>query len=145
MLVALPVMVALQMGVGSPSAPALNCSVIVSMLPDTVPVNVPLLLRWQELQDPSFGSGALVRTVPLTVLPLCVIVQSTTVTPCESVLVPFHEPATLRIWVGVVGALVFMPPEHAANTHAPTNDAAADATRQRADMTVTSRLSEPAC
>ena len=146
--VAVPVIVALQIGVGSPSAPAANCIDIVRIFPETVPLNVPLLFRWHELQDPSAGSGAFVRTVPVTVLPVWETVQSTTVVPCESVLVPLHEPATLRIWLGTaeigLGAVPFDVPVHATNTHTPANSAAAAATRQRADMILAFDSPEPA-
>ena len=42
---AVPVSVALQAGVGSPEAPAANAMVSVIVVPDSVPVTVPLLLR----------------------------------------------------------------------------------------------------
>jgi len=42
---ALPVSVALHAGVGSPEAPAANAIVSVIVVPDSVPVTVPLLLR----------------------------------------------------------------------------------------------------
>src|SRR5262245_65165366 len=86
-------MVALQIGVGSPFTPAANFIVIVSVDPEIVPVNVPLLFRWHALHDPSVGSGAFVLTVPESSLPDSVTVQSTTVVPCESTLVPDHVPA----------------------------------------------------
>ena len=44
------------------------------------------------MHEPSVGLGALVVTVPETVLPVWVIVQLTTVVPCESTLVPAQAP-----------------------------------------------------
>src|ERR1035437_5739301 len=44
--------VSLPMGVGSLSPPAANCRVIVSVVPESVPVKVPLLLRWFSGQSP---------------------------------------------------------------------------------------------
>jgi len=61
--------VAVQAGVGSPSAPAAKNIVSVIALPDIVPVNVPLLLRWHDPHDPSAGLTACVFTVPVTEFP----------------------------------------------------------------------------
>jgi len=84
--------VALHAGVGSPSAPAAKNIVTVSAVPLTVPVTLPLLLRWHELHDPSLGFVAVVRTVPDTAAPLWVSCQATTVGPCESLAVPDQLP-----------------------------------------------------
>jgi hypothetical protein len=89
---ALPVTVCEQIGVGSPEAPAAKNIVTLIVVPETVPENVPVLLRWQELHEPSVGSTACVATVPETVFPVWVSPQVTVVTPFESTPVPFHVP-----------------------------------------------------
>ncbi len=84
--------VALHAGVGSPSAPAAKNNVIVNVDPVNVPLRVPLLLRWQELHDPSLGSTAFVFTVPETLPPFCVSCHETVAGPCESVAMPDQLP-----------------------------------------------------
>src|SRR5260370_35812511 len=90
------------MGVGSPAAPAENCRFIVRTSPAIAPANVPLLLRWHALQEPSSGSGARVCTVPETCVPFCERGQVTTFVPCESTLLPLHSPATLGGFDGML-------------------------------------------
>jgi hypothetical protein len=62
-------------------------------------------------------------------------IQSTTVTPWESVLVPLQVPDRLTSCEGAAGiATGVIPPLHAATVKAQTKKTSAAATRQRADM-----------
>src|SRR5262249_56666707 len=98
--------VAVQAGVGSPSTPAAKNIIIFTVPPETVPVNVPLLLRWQDPHDPSAGSTACVFTVPTTESPDCVSANVTRVAPCESIPMPAHVPVKAATVVGGGGTVV---------------------------------------
>src|SRR5678815_395608 len=125
-------MVALQIGVGSPSTPAANAIVIVKVPALSVPVNVPRLFLWQALHDPSVGSGARVVTVPEIDSPDCVIARVTTVMPCESVLVPVQLPLrSTDAGVGVAGATGVGVVGCAGAPHATASRIVATVTRRR--------------
>ena len=84
---------ATQIGAGT-SPPAGNVIETLSVLPDNVPVNVPVLTLWHEPHVPSDGLTALSSAVPDTALPAC---ESTHVTSSglkESDPVPLHLPLT---------------------------------------------------
>jgi len=79
------------MGAGT-SPPAGNFIAIVTVLPASVPVNVPFFTLWHEPHEPSAGSTALISAVPESVVPDWVMTQVTSSGLKESEPVPVHVP-----------------------------------------------------
>src|SRR5262249_37286267 len=97
--------VALQIGVGSDAFPDGNVMSIETVVPETVPVNVPTLFMWQDEQVPSLGSRALVATVPDRLAPFCTMVSDTVCWPSALEPGPLQLPASPTM-LGPEGELV---------------------------------------
>src|SRR5881396_3723247 len=80
-----------QIGAGT-SPPAGNFIETVTLLPESVPVSIPLLTLWHEPHVPSLESTALISAVPESAVPDWLITQVTSSGLNESEPVPVHVP-----------------------------------------------------
>src|SRR5713101_3579873 len=88
--------VIVHIGVGTPSPPDGNTSFIVSVVPESEPLTVPVLNLWHDPHDPSAAFSGARSAVPDSVEPLCPSRHVMRSSPCGSEPVPFQVPASGR-------------------------------------------------
>src|SRR5712691_7629294 len=97
--------VIVHIGVGTPSPPDGKDSVIVSAVPESEPVTVPVLNLWHDPHDPSAAFSGARSAVPDSVAPFCASRHVMRSSPCGSEPVPFQVPVSVsEVGVGAAGA-----------------------------------------